>query len=133
MRVRDFVIDQRIVESDLGRVGIGIAKINAGEASPIDCPQTHGTGLTGGVNLAGFEIKDAEYLACFAYSDNFRVCGRIVRGSDLVCSLRDNRAVLHHDRTEGTAVSGENVLKGELNGASHERIVHVYALSMRNR
>src|ERR1700733_606716 len=133
MRLRDFVIDQRIVESDLGRVSIAIAKIDAGEASPIDCPQTHGAGLTGRVNLATFEIEDAEYRACLAYGDNFRVCGRIVRGSDLVCSLRDNRAVLHHDRPEGTAVPGENVFKGEVNGASHERIVHVYALSMCNR
>src|SRR5580698_6300692 len=133
MGLGEFAIDQRIVKSDPGGICVGVGKINAGEACPINCPQTHGTRLTRGVDLAAFQIENAKLPAGFANGKHFRVRGRIIGGSDLVRGFGNNSAVSYDDRTEGSATSGEDVVHGELNGASHERIVHVFALSMRNR
>src|ERR1039458_6155912 len=128
MRLRDFAIDQRIVESDPGCICIGIGKIDPGKTGPVDCPQAHGTRLTGGIDLATFEVENAEFLARLTYGNHFRVRGRIICGSDLIRALCNNRAVFHNDRTEGSTAPGVDVVNREPNGAGHERIVHVFAL-----
>src|SRR6202521_3439777 len=57
--------------------------------------------------------------------------GGIIPGSDLIGALGNNLAVFYHNRPKGPAAVREDVLNRELNGAGHERIVHVFALSMR--
>src|SRR5271166_4998685 len=127
MRLRDFAVDQRVVKADLRGIGIGVAEINAGEPSPVDCSQTHGTRLAGSVDLAAFKVEDAKFLAGVADGADFGMRRGIVGGSYLIRALSDNRAVFHDDRTEGATASRVDVIDRELNGAGHERIVHVFA------
>jgi hypothetical protein len=50
---------------------------------------------------------------------------RIISRRDAIDALRNDFPVLDDDSAEGTALAREYVVKGELNRAGHERIVHV--------
>jgi hypothetical protein len=120
-------IDQRVVKADLRGIGIGVGEINAGEPGPVDGSQAHGTRLAGSVDLAAFKIEDAKFLAGIANGADFGMRGGIVGGSNLIRAFGNNRAVFHNDRAEGATASRVDVIDRELNGAGHERIVHVFA------
>src|ERR1039458_4797910 len=105
MRLRDFAIDQRIVESDPGCICIGIGKIDPGKTGPVDCPQAHGTRLTGGIDLATFEVENAEFLARLTYGNHFRV--RRIDSSEL--RALENLAKVAEEKSVKVALSGVNV------------------------
>src|SRR5258708_39002712 len=130
MQPREFAIDQRIVKSNLRRIRTGIRKINSRQPSPVDRSQAHGARLAGTIDLAAFQIESAEFLAGFANGEHFRVGGGIVRGSHLIRAFANDGAVFHDYRTERSAASRVDVINRELNGAGHERVVHVVLLSV---
>src|SRR5580700_2645411 len=109
VRLRDFSIDQRIVKPDSGSIGIGIAKINAGKASPVDCTQTHGARLAGSVDLAAFQIEDSKFLAGRANGNYLGVRGWIVGRGDLIGGFGNHGPVFDYDSAERSAASGVDV------------------------
>src|SRR5208282_3424213 len=110
MWLRDLAIDQGIIKTDVGCVSRGVGKINARQPSPVDRPQTHGTGLTRGINLAAFKIENAKLLAALANGEHFRVRSRIIRRSHLVHAFANNYVAFHHRRTEGPTASPKDVV-----------------------
>ena len=105
MRLRDLAVNQRIVESNPGGVGIGIGEVDFGKAGPVDGPQTHGAGFTGSVDLAALQIEHAKLLAGRTDGEHLRMRGGIIRGGNLVGGFGDDGAVFHDDRAEGSAAS----------------------------
>src|SRR5882757_7004871 len=53
---RNFLVNQRIIESGLGRVRRRVREIDTRRPRPINRAQTHGTRLASGVNLAAFQF-----------------------------------------------------------------------------
>ena len=127
-RLSELVIDEGVVKPDFGRIGSEITEMNLPEVGPIDRAQTHRAGFTGGVDLAIPQRKRLQSGASFADGDNFGVRGGIVRDRDSIDALRNDVAVFDDDGAERATLTGKNVIERELNGASHERVVHAFSL-----
>ena len=78
MRLLQFAVQERIVKSDFGGIRGGIGEIKPGKVSPVDCPETHGTRLAGGIELTVFQVKHAEVGAGLPDRKHLRVGGRII-------------------------------------------------------
>jgi hypothetical protein len=78
------------------------------------------------------QLEDAECLAGGADGVYFGVGSWVVAGGDLIRTFRDNVFILNYHSAEGATASGMDVINRELNGASHERVVHVIALLRRD-
>jgi len=102
--------------------------MNLPEVGPIDRAQTHRAGFTGGVDLAIPQRKRLQSGASFADGDDLGVRGGIVRDRDAIDALSDDVSVFDDDGAERATLTGKNVIEGELNGASHERVVHAFSL-----
>jgi len=123
--LRKFLVDERVVETNLGSVGGNIAVVNASQAGPVDRAKTHWTGLAGGIDLAIMKVEGVEFGACFSDGNQFGVRRRIVDRCDAIYAFGDDATVFHDYGAEGPAFAGEHIIDGELNGAGHERVVHV--------
>jgi len=53
------------------------------------------------------------------------VRGGVVVDRDAIDALRNDFAVFHDDGAERATLAREDIIEGELNGAGHERVVHV--------
>lgn len=71
------VMKEGVIEGYLSGVGGEVGKINASQASPVDCPLADRAGFTRAVQFAVFELENAESGTGFADRNHFGVCRRI--------------------------------------------------------
>src|ERR1039458_9152341 len=100
MRLRDFLIDERVVEADFSSIRYRITEENAVWPRPINRAETHRTWFAGGVNLAAFQLEELKFLASLADGNNLRMCGRIVGLRNPIHGLGDDFVSLDYDSTE---------------------------------
>src|ERR1022692_1603080 len=110
MRLRDFLIDERVVEADFSSIRCRIAEENAVWPRPINRSETHRTWFAGGVNLAAFQLEELKFLASLADGNNFRMRGGIVGLRDPIHGLGDDFVALHDDGTERSAAPRADIL-----------------------
>ncbi len=125
VRLGDFFIDSGIIKADFRSVRREIAKVNSVNPSPVDCAQTHWAGFARGIEVAAAEFETAKFLARLADGDHFSVRRGIVHRRNLVCAFRYDDAFFDDAGAERPAAPGAYILERELNGAGHERFIHV--------
>src|SRR5579863_5063511 len=124
MGLRDFAVDERVIEANLRRIGSRVAKIKSGGPGPINRPETHRAGLTGSVNIAARQFECLESLAGFANRHDFGVRGRIQQLRYAIRALGYDFAVFYNNCSERAAAAGTNILDRQLDRSSHEGIIH---------
>src|SRR5579859_4935229 len=127
MGQRQLPVDEGIIKARTRGVLFGAAVINARRSCPVDCPQAHGAGLTGGIDFASSKLEVFQFPASISDGYNFRMGSGVICGGDLVYSGGHHGSILHHQSCERPATLLD-VLHRKLNGLSHEFIFHVFLL-----
>ena len=125
VRLGDFFIDSGIIKADFRSVRCEIAKVNSVNSSPVDCAQAHGAGFAGGIEVTASEFETAKFLARLADGQHFSVRRGIVHRRNLIRTFRYDDAFFDNDTTEWPAAPRAYILERQLNGAGHERFIHV--------
>jgi len=124
MLLRDFAVDEGIIETRLRSISRATAEKHAIGPRPIDCSETHRAGLTGCVEITAAQLEVAKCLAGLANRQDFGVRRGIVRAGDVVGGFGDDFAVFDDDGTEGAAASPANIFDSELDCPGHEGAGH---------
>src|SRR5437588_5423977 len=127
------LVDERIVESNGGRIGSRVSEVHSSRPRPVNCAQAHGARLAGCINFAAFELELRELAAGFSNRHHFRVRRGIAGGSHDVRTGRQDLAVFHHHRCERSALSTAYVFNGQVNRPSHEPVLHKVNCSVESR
>jgi len=116
----EFGVEEGIIESCAGGVGIAGTVIDDIEAGPVAGGQTHGAGLATGVEFAALEGEGVESFACGANGVDFAMRCWVVGGCNGVDAFADDAAVVDDDGCERAARAGARVFSCERNGAAQE-------------
>jgi len=121
----DFPVNERVIETDLGRVTRGVSEIHVREATPVDGTEAHGAGFARSVQFAIHQLKIAQFTAGLPDRYHFRMSRGIVRKGHTICALAYNRCVLNHDRPKWSTTAALNGIDCELDSAHHELVFHL--------
>lgn len=116
------VVDEGVVEADLGGVASGVGIVDALNAGPIDGAQAHRAGLTGGVYLTPLEVEVAHGCTGCTNGAHLGVGCGVVEQRNAVGTSGHNLTVAHDDSTKGAATSG-HTLFGEFDGHTHKFVL----------
>ncbi len=114
-----FLINLRIVETVSRRVLPAASEVKAFGTSPVDRTQAHRTWLTARVDFTPGELKSAQFPACAANSNYFRVRSRVIVARNGVYSSGDEAFLFHDQRAKGSTPLGPNVFDGQIDGLPH--------------
>ena len=112
----NFLIDEVVVEVDVGGIYLGVGIIDAFHASPVECAQAHGARLAAAVDDASIELKVATDCAGAANGVDLGMCSGVVIERDRVAASGNDLTVFDDDCSEW-ATSAVDVLAGDV--ASH--------------
>ena len=121
----NFPVDERIIETDFGRVTRGISEIHVRETTPVDGTEAHGAGFARGVQFAIQQLKIAQFAAGLPDRHYFRVSRGIIRKGHTICSLAHNRCVFDNDRPKWSTTAALNGFDCELDSAQHKLVFHL--------
>jgi hypothetical protein len=99
-RLRNFAIDESIVEADLRRLDPRVGVIDALQSRPIDRGEAHRAGLAARVDVAVRQVESTKQRASATNGHDLGMRSRVIARRDLIPTLGDNRVVADNDRTE---------------------------------
>ena len=121
----ELVVNERVIEAVLCRVGLGAGEVDPFQTRPIDGSEAHRARLAGCINLAAAQIEGAEGTGSTTNGADLRVSRRVIVGSDSVGAGCDDFSVACYDRSEWSAAVSD-VLHRESYRLAHEFfVVHI--------
>jgi hypothetical protein len=119
MRPTHFVVEVHIRKTEGGGVLAPEGEVNLGNPGPMDRAQTHGTGLTGGVENTAIQMGRPERSAGITNGHNLGVRRRVTLPEHLVRPLTDNMAIPHDDTPKRPAEGRMDGGLGQLDCPDH--------------
>ena len=119
------IIQEGVVEADLGGLVAGVGVDEAVEPCPVDGGEAHRAGFATGVDGRPLQAEIGETGAGAADGDDFGMGGRVAGCRDLVTAFADDDPVFHHHRAERAAGAAVHPLSGEFDGTGEETVVVV--------
>ena len=120
----EFVINQRIIKADLGRVLRGAGEMNARKTCPINRAEAHRTRFAGRIQLAIFEFKCAKLRTCLPDRQDFGMCRRVVARGYAIFPFGDDDTIFNDHRAKRSAAPASDTIHRQPNRSFHELIFH---------
>lgn len=111
-----------IPKADRGIILNGGSEIYFLDIGPQAGGQAHGTGFSGGIEVASGKIMGFKMLFRIPDGGDFPVAGGIMVHEHHVVSPADDLSVPDHHGSEGSAVSGGDAVQGLLDGEIHKGV-----------
>jgi allantoinase len=126
---RELLINEVVVETNLGGIVTGISEIHRVQPDPINRAQAHRTWFATGVEYATRQLKGAQRFACLADGIHLGMSGGIIVRRYAVDPGSDDLSVPDDDRSKGAAHSAAHVFRSQPNGELHEIILTLHLRS----
>ena len=108
---QELFVDKMVIKSCFPGLFTRGSVIDRHRPGPVDGPQAHRAGLTGGVDDTSFQLMMLKPPAGITDRLNLSMCRGIIRGQYLVISLTNDLSLFHNNRAERTAMISEPIGK----------------------